>query len=374
MFDLVYRGKKVLVTGHTGFKGSWLANWLVRLGADVYGLSAYVPSVPSLYKESNVSNYINEYDVNVCDYEALYSTVKSISPDIVFHLAAQSIVKLGYRNPRLTFETNLCGTVNIMEATRHVDSISAIVLVTSDKCYENVEWEYGYRETDRLGGKDPYSASKAAAEIAIHAYFESYIKDSHVKLASVRAGNVIGGGDWADDRIVPDSMRAWSTGKNVEIRAPKATRPWQHVLEPLSGYLWLGSNLLANEYPGLNGESFNFGPDPSSTYSVEELLIGLSQYWEGVGCEVLQNPNDVKEAGLLKLSCDKALQYLSWRPTLDFDQTLRFTSEWYRRYYDGEYAQRLVDDNISEYTELAKHKDMVWTQNENASAELLEFI
>jgi CDP-glucose 4,6-dehydratase len=262
MFDAFYRGKRVLVTGHTGFKGSWLCQWLLMMGAEVAGVSKDIPTNPSLFESLQLTTQMHDHRVDIEQYEPLLAVLQSFRPEVVFHLAAQPIVSEAYDNPLGTYSANLMGTVNMLEAVKQAGCVQQLVMITSDKCYHNVEWGYGYRENDRLGGKDPYSASKACAEIAIHSYWHSYYRSSSTALASARAGNVIGGGDWAMSRIVPDCMRQWSEGKPMNLRSPQATRPWQHVLEPLSGYLWLAKCLADN--PAISGEAYNFGPNPKS--------------------------------------------------------------------------------------------------------------
>lgn len=364
MFGSVYTNKKVLVTGATGFKGSWLCMWLLELGADVYGFSIDIPTQPSHFEVLDLDQRIQHRFGDITDkgaFEAFYSEVQ---PDFLFHLAAQPIVSISYADPLGTFATNVLGSAQVLDAVRTTDRPCTVVMITSDKCYENVEWEWGYRETDALGGKDPYSASKGAAELVIHAYVSSFFaKSERILVSSARAGNVIGGGDWAKDRLVPDAMRAWSQGQDVPIRAPKSTRPWQHVLEPLSGYLQLGERLHAQRIH--SGEAYNFGPAPSSTHTVLELLDGLRRSWdrnEESSAPVNVGESHFHEAGLLKLNCDKALAQLQWQPVLDFSETVRFTATWYRQYYEGNKADDLTRADILQYTERAKQKGLTWTQ------------
>ncbi len=364
MFDSVYKGKKVLITGHTGFKGSWLAHWLCQLGADIGGYSLYLPSDPCNFEILNLSKRIHHMTADVCDLTSLTKAFADFKPEIVFHLAAQAIVRKSYDDPKLTFDANLGGTVNVLEAVRRTPSVRAAVMITSDKCYENVEWDYGYRETDRLGGKDPYSASKACAEIAISSYARSFfLNGGRQRIASTRAGNVIGGGDWAADRIVPDCIRAWAKGENVVIRSPEATRPWQHVLEPLSGYLWLGSKLLSGS-EGLSGEAFNFGPSPEVTQSVADLIEEMRKTWpEGRWMAASNAATHKKEAGLLKLSCDKALRRLGWKATLSYAETVRMTTEWYVKFYkDKKDMAAFTTEQISGYQELAQERGLPWAK------------
>ena len=364
LFGNVYAGKKVLVTGNTGFKGSWLSIWLLEIGAEVFGLSNGIPTSPSNFEVSKIKNHIKYFNIDVTDFQSIYKIVEEVKPDFVFHLAAQAIVKDSYTDPLSTFSINVIGTANILEALRLLNNKCTAVMITSDKCYDNVEWIWGYKETDPLGGKDPYSASKGGAELVIKTYAESYFKNesSNVKIASARAGNVIGGGDWASYRIIPDAVRSWSNSEELIIRSPKATRPWQHVLEPLSGYLLLGQKLYHDE--NLCGESFNFGPKPETNFSVEQLLKEMSKYWNDVKWKSVESDNNVKEAGLLKLNCDKALFYLDWVPNLSFENTVRIVAEWYKAYYENSQSNMfLVTKNqIEEYVTFAKIHGLVWTK------------
>jgi CDP-glucose 4,6-dehydratase len=366
MYNQVYSGKKVIITGHTGFKGSWLTTWLLKLGAQVVGISSNIPTQPSMFQELNLKDKITDYCVDVRDFEKLKQVIVSEKPDFVFHLAAQALVVPSYKNPIDTFSSNVMGTANVLEALRLYNNNCVVVMITSDKCYDNVEWEWGYKESDVLGGKDIYSGSKGGAELVIKSYYHSFFKNegSNIRLVSARAGNVIGGGDWAEFRIVPDCMRAWKDGESVEIRSPEATRPWQHVLEPLSGYLAVGQKLFEN--PELSGSSFNFGPHAEYSKTVFELLNDLSKNWN-----LKQEPsffpektNKFHEAGLLKLNCDKALFYLKWMPTLDFDKLIRFTSDWYYAFYNNKSADlmKITLDQIQEYEATAKQKGIKWTK------------
>ncbi len=363
MFKQAYKGRRVLVTGHTGFKGSWLCLWLKSLGAEVRGLSLYVPSDPSLFELSSLSKDFPFVPQDVCDLAGLKKTLDEFRPEIVFHLAAEAIVRACYDDPLKAFRTNTLGTATMLEACRSSASVKALVCITSDKCYENVEWEYGYRESDRLGGKDPYSASKACAELAFSAMTRSYYAGPESALCvSVRAGNVIGGGDWARDRIVPDCVRAWSQGKAPEVRNPAFTRPWQHVLEPLSGYLHLGSLLLRGEQK-YRGESYNFGPRNDRDYSVGNLIEEMQKTWKGNKINIaLHNPDSArKEAGLLKLSCDKAFFHLKWLSVMDFPETIQMTTSWYKGFYQERVpAEHLTGHDIDTYQKLARERGIVW--------------
>lgn len=361
----VYKGKKVLVTGHTGFKGSWLSIWLSQLGATVIGVSDNVPSDPANYYVSDLPGVVKNYAADIRDRDKLGDILHSEAPDVVFHMAAQALVRPSYEDPLSTITANAIGTANVLDALRNAKKHTVAVMITSDKVYDNVEWKWGYRENDRLGGKDPYSASKAMAELAIRTYYHSFLakKDSRVVLGITRAGNVIGGGDWAKDRIVPDCMHAWSQAKAVDIRSPGATRPWQHVLEPLSGYLLLGAVLCRGNR--FNGEAYNFGPAASQNYSVSELIESMRTYWDSVRWDdISAQVENVHEAGLLKLNCDKALVDLGWQATLMFDETVRMTVEWYKYYYENN-PSSMFDysvGQISSYIDLARQRGSVWAE------------
>jgi CDP-glucose 4,6-dehydratase len=360
-FNDIYKNKNVLITGHTGFKGSWLSLWLSALGANVTGFSKSVPTKPSNFVSSNLNKSINNVEGDVLNFELLVKILELEQPDFIFHLAAQSLVKDSYVNPMNTWNTNTIGTLTLLEAVRQSGIRTKMILITSDKCYDNVEWIWGYRENDRLGGPDPYSASKGAAELVISSYHRSYFNSGDVSIASARAGNVIGGGDWASDRIVPDCMKAWSKDKVVDLRKPNATRPWQHVLEPLSGYLVLGEKL--SSMPALNGESYNFGPNANNTQSVLELVEEVSKYWSSARySDVSDGYEGPYESGLLKLNCDKALHDLSWNAVLEFSDTVRLTSKWYRSFYEDVDARMdvICIDQIKEYCEIARTFGMKW--------------
>jgi CDP-glucose 4,6-dehydratase len=356
-----FRGKTVLVTGHTGFKGSWLSLWLDSLGARVVGVALDPTTSPSLFEELSIHSLVEDYRIDLKDSEALTRIFCKTRPDFVFHLAAQSLVGESYRDPVNTMATNVIGTVNVLQALRKVNRKVTAILITSDKAYDNVEQIWGYREQDRLGGKDPYSASKGMAELAIRSYVESFfdLEQSGVKIGVARAGNVIGGGDWSVDRIVPDCMRAWAVGLSVEIRSPLATRPWQHVLEPLSGYLAFATAL--EEDPELHGEPFNFGPPPSHNYPVRALVKELADSF-GKGAWIDQSSHradQFKEASLLKLDCEKAANILKWSATLDFPTTAKFTADWYKAYYDKDVdLVQFTREQIAEYERQQRGKDL----------------
>ncbi len=334
-----FRGKSVLVTGHTGFKGSWLALWLHRLGADVTGYALEPPTRPSHFAAAKVADVLVE-DVrgDIRDFELLLDVVRRREPDAIFHLAAQPIVRASLVDPRETFEINVIGTCSMLDAVRSAGAPCAVVVVTSDKCYRNDGQVWGFRETDPLGGHDPYSASKAGSELVVDAYRSSYFPvdriGSHgVRLASARAGNVIGGGDWADDRIVPDAVRALAAGKDLIVRNPGSTRPWQHVLEPLSGYLRLAERLLSDESPGTWTEAWNFGPSVNDEAKVADLATAVIGAWGSGRWTVPSDISTDVEAKALRIAIDKAGSTLGWQPRWHLDETVRRTVEWYRRYY-----------------------------------------
>lgn len=365
MFKGVYDGKRVLVTGATGFKGSWLCSWLLDLGAEVYGYSLDLVSPVNLFGEANLQERMTHEFGDVRDFPKLEQFVSDVQPDFIFHLAAQAIVSVSYEEPLSTISTNVIGTANILEAVRKLQKRVTTVIITSDKCYENVEQLWGYKEGDTLGGKDIYSASKGAAEIIFSSYYRSFYEgnDFH-RIVSVRAGNVIGGGDWAKDRIVVDAVKMWNEGVDVQIRSPFATRPWQHVLEPLSGYLWLGALLSSNNENQFNGESYNFGPNGDQVKTVSELTGCLAKYWKNgpAALECGKTKQSFYEAGLLKLNIEKANVHLNWEPTLGFDECCKFVSEWYSDFYaQRSSALALVRNDIKNYCQLAKKRGKKWT-------------
>lgn len=363
-FSNTYRGKRVLVTGHTGFKGSWLCEWLLSLGADVSGLALQPPTKPALFDQLQLSDRINDYRGDIRDAAVIAETVHRIQPEFIFHLAAQPLVRLSYDQPVETYSTNVMGTVHLLEAARQLNGRCTIIAVTTDKCYENREWVHSYREEDPMGGHDPYSSSKGAAELVIAAYRRSYFSatNSGIRLASARAGNVIGGGDWALDRIVPDCIRALSNNEPIVVRNKVATRPWQHVLEPLSGYLWLGAQLSKGDLqqPTL-ASGFNFGPALSSNLSVANLVNEIIKHWPGQ-VDYKINPNVVHEAKLLNLAIDKAQHYLGWRPVWNFERTIAETVGWYRKNLQNQ-QQGNVDASgqIIGYTADAGAMNLPWS-------------
>ena len=362
MFDGVFEDRTVLVTGHTGFKGTWLTLWLEQMGAEVIGLSDRIPTDPSHYEAAGLDGDTTTHWLDVRDTDSVPAAIASVEPDFVFHMAAQALVKASYDDPVGTYSTNAIGTANVLEGLRRLERPCTAVLITSDKCYENVETYYGYREDDRLGGADPYSASKAAAEVIISSHTRSFFAedDRVVRIGVTRAGNVVGGGDWAADRLVPDIARAWSNGENVTIRRPQATRPWQHVLEPLGGYLPLAAQLSARAE--LHGEAFNFGPPAEAVFPVRDVVTALQQHLDGLDLTIDESQAHFHEAGLLKLSCDKALSLLGWTPVLDFDETMQITAEWYARFYgDGASGIRTFSEGqLDYYTGLAAKRGLPW--------------
>jgi CDP-glucose 4,6-dehydratase len=366
MFQNIYKNKKVLITGHTGFKGSWLSIWLSMLNAKIYGFSLEKPSDLNMFDILNIKNQIEHKDGDIRNLNSLKNYIQKVKPDFIFHLAAQALVSKSYMNPTETISTNVIGTMNLLEVLRKINYSCNCIIITSDKCYDNVEWVWGYKETDTIGGKDIYSGSKGAAELIIKSYYHSFFDNNEgvVNIASARAGNVIGGGDWAQDRIIPDCVRSWSKGKRVNIRSPKSTRPWQHVLEPLSGYLTLGMQLSKNK--GLNGESFNFGPNFDQNHSVEEVLKEFSKYWKfpnDNSAYFISNDKKFYESDLLKLNCDKALSKLQWSPTLDYKKTIEITGEWYNCFYNkkGDILKYTINQ-IRDYQKTAQKKDVLWTR------------
>ncbi|MBF0595046.1 MAG: CDP-glucose 4,6-dehydratase [Candidatus Omnitrophica bacterium] len=344
----VFKGKKVLVTGDTGFKGSWLCLWLHELGAEVLGFALPPVNSDDHFNLLGLRSMIRHVDGDIRDLAQVRRAVDDFKPEILFHLAAQAIVRVSYQDPKTTFDTNVGGTVNVLEAVRHCGSLKAIVDITSDKCYFNNEWLWGYRESDTLGGHDPYSASKAAAELVVAAYRDSFFQARrNIGVASARAGNVIGGGDWAKDRIIPDCIRSLKGQAPIVIRNPQSTRPWQHVLEPLSGYLTLAVRLL--EDPVKFAGAYNFGPAAGSIRTVKDVVDGVVAAWGSGSINVCPEPNAPHEAGLLHLNCDKAYQVLGWSSRWDADQTIRETVAWYKEMLNGRAVLSLSREQINRY-------------------------
>lgn len=363
MFNDFYRGRRVLVTGHTGFKGSWLCQWLLKLGAEVHGYALAPPTTPSLFEQLGLSTQLADTRADVRDRDQLASVIRDFDPEIVFHLAAQPLVRYSYKDPIETYETNVMGSIYVLEALRTLNRPCVAVMVTTDKCYENREWVFGYREIDPMGGADPYSSSKGMAELAIAAYRRSYFGDGRVRVSSVRAGNVIGGGDWATDRIVPDCVRALQRHEPIAVRNPAATRPWQHVLDPLHGYLLLAQqmHMAAAGSERLNQlcSGFNFGPESSSNRNVRELVEQVLQTIPGQWIDQ-SGSTSVHEAHVLQLCIDKARQVLHWNPLLGFADAIRLTCEWYKGQSKGATARDLVESQINQIENLARRVN-VWT-------------
>lgn len=358
-FADVYRGKRVLVTGHTGFKGSWLSLWLNQLGAEVVGISLAPETQPNHWDLLGLKTTVQQHQLDIRLSTEVASVFRSTQPEIVFHLAAQPLVKRSYRDPLETWSTNVLGTANVLEASRHTRSVRAILAVTTDKCYENQEWAWGYRENDRLGGHDPYSASKAGSELVAASYRSAFFHTNGAPLlATARAGNVIGGGDWSEDRLIPDLVRAMATQQSLEIRSPNATRPWQHVLESLSGYLLLGKKLIEgnNKFSG----AWNFGPERNGNRTVAEVLNRLQNYlpemqWHQTS---VQQPH---EANLLYLDSTKAYSQLGWEPVWNLDTTLEKTADWYRTFQSSQ--KTISGEQLAEYVEAAQNAQVGWVSS-----------
>jgi CDP-glucose 4,6-dehydratase len=356
-FQSAYRNRRVFLTGHTGFKGSWLALWLEQLEAKVTGYALAPSTSPSHYGLLELG--LNSIIGNLNQGSRLREALIEAQPEIVFHLAAQPLVLKSYEDPLETFESNVMGTARLLDTCRQIPSVKAVIVITTDKCYENREWLYGYRENDELGGHDPYSASKACVELLTASFRRSFFEatqGSNALVATARAGNVIGGGDWCENRLVPDVMRAASASRPVEIRNPKSSRPWQHVLEPLAGYLALGAELL-NERKEF-ASAWNFGPELDSNLTTEGLFERMQRSWPEIRCEITPQENAPHEAGLLMLDSTKALRELKWKPVWGLDETLHETVAWYRSYYED--AQTISTEQIAKYTECAAQQEIQW--------------
>ena len=341
-----WKDKRVFLTGHTGFKGSWLALWLADMGAIVKGYALNPPTMPSLFIEAKVAEKIDSEIGDIRDFETLKTSMVDFNPDILVHMAAQPLVRLSYKEPLETYEINVMGTAKVLEAARNCQNLKAIVSVTTDKCYENKEWVWGYREDEPMGGHDPYSSSKGCSELVTSAYRRSFMQDKGVGLATARAGNVIGGGDWADDRLIPDILRAFEQHQAVIIRNPASTRPWQHVLEPLSGYLVLAQNLY--QFPGKYAEGWNFGPFDEDAKPVDWILNHMVNQWPGSSWHLDDNAHP-HEAGYLKLDISKAKSRLNWHPTWRLEQTLERIVTWHKAWLNKQDMQNICLNEINEY-------------------------
>lgn len=360
----LYRGKKVWLSGHTGFKGAWLAEWFLKLGAEVHGFSLDIPSQPSLFETLGLADRMKSHVFgNVEHPHAVLESMQAAAPDFVFHLAAQPLVRLSYDEPLKTFRTNVMGTAHVLEAIRSCASVRSAVMITTDKVYEPHDDVFSFRENDRLGGNDPYSGSKAACELVIRSYYKSFFEreKARVGLGVVRAGNVIGGGDWSLDRLIPDAVRAWVKKSPLVIRSPEAVRPWQHVLEPLSGYLLLGAKLYSDS-EGFSGEAYNFAPEVERGGSVGEITAVFRKRWKGFEVKVDRAQTGTKkETKWLRLNYEKALLELGWRPKLALADALDWTAAWYETYYaDSKKAREFTCAQIDRYSDLIQHREAIF--------------
>lgn len=361
-----WRGRRVLVTGHTGFKGSWLSLWLQSLGADVTGFALPAPTEPSLFEAARIGDLVKHVVGDVRDFTAVRATIEAARPELVFHLAAQPLVRLSYAEPVETYATNVMGTVHVLEAARRAGEVKGIVCVTSDKCYANREWVWPYRESDPMGGHDPYSSSKGCAELAVAAWRSSYFEADGPALATVRAGNVIGGGDWAADRLIPDLIRAFEAGAAPLIRSPDAVRPWQHVLEALGGYIAIAERLMAGEHSF--ADAWNFGPSDEDARPVGWIVERMRAAWGGGDAPVLDSGPRPHEAGLLRLDSSKARAALGWRPALSLDRALEWIVAWHKAVGAGDDAREVTLRQIADY-QAAANLPRPFITGETASAE-----
>jgi CDP-glucose 4,6-dehydratase len=342
-----WRGKRVLMTGHTGFKGSWLSLWLQSMGGTLRGIALEPPTEPALFAVARVAEGMEHHIVDIRELAAVKAQMDEFQPEIVIHMAAQPLVRLSYKEPVETYATNVMGTVHVLEAARHAGSVKAIVNITTDKCYENREWVWGYREDEPMGGHDPYSNSKGCAELVSSAYRKSFLQDAGIAMATVRAGNVIGGGDWALDRLVPDILRALEKRETVQIRNPHAIRPWQHVLEPLSGYLLLAESLYMHGQ--IDAEGWNFGPRDEDARPVQWIVEHLCENWGGGASWTLQPGDHPHEANFLKLDISKARQRLQWAPRWSLEIALKHITEWHQAWHNGQDMRTVCVAQINQY-------------------------
>ena len=352
-----FKNKTVIITGHTGFKGSWLALWMNFLGAKVVGISNNIPTNPSHFKYTQVESKIKNIKLDIRNLNKLKKILKFYKPDYVFHLAAQSLVKQSYMNPKYTLETNSIGTLNILEALRIIKKKCIAIIITSDKVYKNLEFKRGYLENDVLGGTDPYSVSKASAELIISSYIDNFfqLKKTKVLIAVARAGNVVGGGDWSKNRLIPDCVKSWSKNKKVLIRNPKSTRPWQHVLEAIYGYITLATHLKKNK--NLHGEAFNFGPNNKRNYDVVYVIKLMKKYWGDISWNFENKKNDFKETNILNLNSKKSKKILNWQCILSLEETFQMVAEWYKGFYSKEITEKnLTLEQIKNYQNLIKKR------------------
>ena len=357
-----YAGKRVLVTGHTGFKGGWMSAWLDAMGAETFGYALAPPTEPSLFDLAGIASLVDHRIGDIRDGQAVHDRIAEVRPDIIFHMAAQPLVRDSYRTPVETIATNVMGTAHVLDAVRRLGRACAVVIVTSDKCYDNKEWVWGYRETDPMGGHDPYSMSKGAAELVTDSFRKSFFADpdSAVRVASARAGNVIGGGDWATDRIMTDCIASLVAGEPIRLRNPLATRPWQHVLEPVGGYLWLGRHLMQPDGQRF-AEGWNFGPAADSVCPVRDLADLVIRAWGSGSWELAGDPAQVKEALSLSLNCDKAHHLLGWRPSWSIEHCVTETAAWYKAWHTGNAdLLELMRGQIAAYRDAAAAQKVRW--------------
>ncbi len=350
----IFKNKRIVVTGHTGFKGSWLSYWLIKNGAKVIGVSKNIPTNPSHYRNLNLKKKIKEYFLKIEDINKLKNVIKKINPDFIFHLAAQSLVKKSFLDPIDTWKSNTFGTLSLLESLRLLKKKVVVILITSDKSYKNLELDRGYKENDILGGEDPYSGSKGATEILINSYIKSYFdkKNCNISIAVARAGNVIGGGDWSPDRLIPDCIRSWSKGKKVLIRNPHSTRPWQHVMEVIYGYMILAIKLKKNK--NIHGEVFNFGPSIKNKMRVIDIVKRMRINWKKVSWKILKKNKNFKESKLLQLNSKKAKKKLNWNCILSTAETINFVTSWYKNFYTKKNNLALTSKQIETYEKLIK--------------------